>query len=278
MNKLLAANFSRLFKNKLFWALTALSALIGLLLGLYLNTLDIYYNAVIEHFIFYYAFFIGLFAAVFCGMFLGSEYSNGAIRNKLIIGHSRYAVYLANLIVCLAACLMMCLAYFIVYFILGSLLVGGLVIDTGLFLGYLGTSILLILAYVSIYTIISMLITSKATGSVVCIILFIVLLFYAMLVYEKLNVPEYYDNFTSEADNEVQSGGKQIANSDNNNNTDGAVYEFIFDLLPPGQGYQLSSLVDGPIAHIWRLPLLSLFITLATTLSGMLIFRRKNLK
>lgn len=37
-------------------------------------------------------------------MFQGTEYSGGTIRNKLVVGHERYQVYLAALIVNGALC------------------------------------------------------------------------------------------------------------------------------------------------------------------------------
>ena len=44
--------------------------------------------------------FMGLVAAILTSMFIGSEYSDGTIRNKLVVGHSRMRIYLANFIVC----------------------------------------------------------------------------------------------------------------------------------------------------------------------------------
>ena len=45
-----------------------------------------------------------IFAAlVFTGIFIGREYGDGGLRNKLIAGHSRGTVYLANLTVCICA-------------------------------------------------------------------------------------------------------------------------------------------------------------------------------
>ena len=42
------------------------------------------------------ALFIGIVMAVFCSLFIGTEYSEGTIRNKIIIGQKRGAVYLSN--------------------------------------------------------------------------------------------------------------------------------------------------------------------------------------
>ena len=49
---------------------------------------------------------MGLVAAILTSMFIGSEYSDGTIRNKLVVGHSRMRIYLANLIVCSVACVL----------------------------------------------------------------------------------------------------------------------------------------------------------------------------
>ena len=42
------------------------------------------------------ALFIGIVMAVFCSLFIGTEYSEGTIRNKIIIGQKRGTVYLSN--------------------------------------------------------------------------------------------------------------------------------------------------------------------------------------
>ncbi|MGY3662454.1 MAG: hypothetical protein ACXAHE_00930 [Roseburia sp. 1XD42-69] len=46
-------------------------------------------------------------------MFLGTDYSDGTIRNKLTVGHTRTNIYLANLIVTFAAGLLIMCVWFI---------------------------------------------------------------------------------------------------------------------------------------------------------------------
>lgn len=108
MRKLLSANFSRLWKDKIFWICIIAMLLISggnMLNGCrqavimkqegYIVELDKYY--------FMLAPVPGLFHAVFVSLFLGTEYSDGSIRNKLIVGHTRTNIYLANMIVCFTA-------------------------------------------------------------------------------------------------------------------------------------------------------------------------------
>ena len=53
----------------------------------------------------------GVVLSAFCSLFVGAEYSDGTIRNKIAVGHSRAAVYLANLVTCSAAGVLICLGY-----------------------------------------------------------------------------------------------------------------------------------------------------------------------
>ena len=108
MRKLLSANFSRLWKSKTFWFL--LTALFALCLALSLDKiwqvrslLAAGYARAIDKRLFSEAPYIGAFQAVFISFFLGTEYSDGTIRNKLVVGHQRGHIFLSNFIVCLAA-------------------------------------------------------------------------------------------------------------------------------------------------------------------------------
>ena len=101
MIKLLRAGFTRLRKNKVFWLLTIFS--IGLaLFMIYTRYSDMKkYGEVIEvgQLMLNYSTMIGIVIAIFTSLFLGVEYSDGAIRNKISIGHKRINIYLSNLII-----------------------------------------------------------------------------------------------------------------------------------------------------------------------------------
>ena len=47
------------------------------------------FNYTLDHFYFAGMPFIGIFIAAFIGLLLGTEYSDGTMRNKLIVGHTR---------------------------------------------------------------------------------------------------------------------------------------------------------------------------------------------
>lgn len=64
---------------------------------------------------------MGLVSAIFTSLFIGSEYSDGTIRNKLVVGHSRMRIYLANLIVCSIASILISLAYTAGVFVIGNM-------------------------------------------------------------------------------------------------------------------------------------------------------------
>ncbi len=83
MNKLLKANFFRLKKDIIFWLFLFIT------LGTICFTLFRYYiiidNAILVNSINEFIKIIGLFIAIFVSIFIGKEYSNGIIRNKVIV-------------------------------------------------------------------------------------------------------------------------------------------------------------------------------------------------
>ena len=105
MRSLLSANFARLWKSRFFWMMEAAVALFGAIV--YALTAINTHNfgaawAVARanvHF-FLVLMVMGPALAVFTGFYIGTEYADGTICNKLCVGHTRRAIYLANLAVC----------------------------------------------------------------------------------------------------------------------------------------------------------------------------------
>ena len=99
MTELLRANGSRMGKNRVLWI--SLLAAVAMELFIVLNgcrqaAMDTNgYEWSLDQFYFDAGPVLGLFFALVLGMFLGTEYSDGTLRNKLVVGHTRREVYRA---------------------------------------------------------------------------------------------------------------------------------------------------------------------------------------
>lgn len=134
-------------------------------------------------------------------LFKGSEYSDGTMRNKIVVGHKRCNVYLSNLIVCTTAGILLCIAYIAPHICVGIPLLGGFESGFGTIMTYTGLSLALTMASVSVFTLISMLCYNKAYFVAICIILSFTLLFAGIRILSALNEPEYFGAY---------SNGKQL--------------------------------------------------------------------
>ena len=286
MSKLLKANFARLWKSRIFWLGMLFSAGLSALLviaryedikrysEIYAVQDAIYRNA--DGLIFMGGLFLIFASAVFTGVFVGTEYSDGTLRNKLIIGHSRSSIYISNLIVCTTAGIIMHLTYIIITMLLGNLFLedSALTFKKILLLTLMGTAAMI--AVSSLLVMMSMLIHSKSTGSVVILISTMLMLFATMNISDRLSAPEYYDIYESVDENTGRPiEVKKEKNSHYLTGTKRKVYEFLDDFLPTSQLYKSASLDSSKldIALIY-----DGIIILITTTAGIAVFRRKNLK
>ena len=117
MDKLLRADFSRLFKSKEFWICAAL--MLAVSVGNAFRTINSAKNFLsdtkfyIDEYVFSLAPYTAVISAVLISLFLGTEYSDKTIRNKLIIGYTRTSIYLANFIICFAGSAIMLALWFL---------------------------------------------------------------------------------------------------------------------------------------------------------------------
>ena len=214
MNKLLASNFSRLWKNKVFWIGTAILFLwstLMLISGHHAALAEPEYPRFLDDFFFQYGPVMGIFGAVFTSLFLGTDYSDGTIRNKIMIGHSRQSIYLSNLIVSTVAGMIMNAAWILSMLTVGISLFGWFTSSVTTILMYQFIAVLMIAAFASIFTFISMLNQNKASSAVITLLTFLVLLFLASYCNNRLNEPEMYS-----AAAVVTSNGLELADPTQN--------------------------------------------------------------
>ena len=139
MIRLLKAGLFRLKKDILFWIFIFLTIGLAILtLVRYVPIEGITLDSALNEFLIY----IGLFIAIFVSIFVGKEHSQGIIRNKIIVGHSRFSIFLANLIICIIVSLLCELIYLAIIFLVGTPLLGQLQMTLSQFIGILVNTIL----------------------------------------------------------------------------------------------------------------------------------------
>ncbi len=277
MNKLLSAGFARLWKNKCFW--TGITLLTGtVVLSLLTNYHDMklgYFQASLDVYLYRAYMLIGIFTAVWAALFLGTEYSDGTVRNKLVCGYGRTVVYLSSLIICFVSSLLICLTSVLVTFAVGIPLFGLPQAPVLSIAANYGCGILMTAALSGLFTMLAMLINSKPVSSIVCTIGFFVLLFLTIIIIQRLAAPEMLTGtYEMSVDGNVVPQ-EPVPNPHYLRGMMRTIYEFLRDLLPLGIGIQLNQ--DG-LQHPLQSCLLAVFVTVSTTAGGILAFRRKDLK
>lgn len=279
MSKLLSADFMRLRKNRLFWG--ALAAMFAFGAGMVFQQLweqmayaEFGETGQMDAIFFRYALATGLMMAVFIPLFFGTEYSDGTLRNKVMVGHSRASIYFSNLITGIVVSVLLCAAYLLPVMILGPVFIEWLTMDVGFLLTILLGTLAMGAAFSSVFTLITMNCSRKAATAVGCILLVIALLVVAARINTLLEAPEFIPVYSLSADGAVVSEGME-PNPHYLRGTARTVCEFLYDFLPAGQTVQYSAV---SVTHPWRLPLYSLAILIVSAGAGAALFRRKDLK
>lgn len=276
MHKLLRANFSRLLKNKLFWILISIELFMGGLFPVlhYMDNIDEKSAWTMDSTIFIYSLFVPLMISLLTALFIGSDYSDGTMRNKLIAGQVRRNIYAANLVVNMEAAFLLCFAFWISHICIGTPLLGWFVSDAKKILGYLLVTLAMVAACVAIFTLISMLCSNKAYSVAGCILIIFMLLFVGVRITAALNEPEMYDAYS------YMSEGVTVQEDEtpNPNYVSGVkrqIYNFLNEFLPGGQMIKLSNM---NAEHLGRYAVYDGIIFAFVTGCGILSFRRKDLK
>ena len=284
MSRLFVSTFVRMLKKIVFWILLICMFAYGVYSASNAAS-EASGGLALDGCFFDFAPFMGLVAAILTSMFIGSEYSDGTIRNKLVVGHSRMRIYLANLIVCSVACVLFSLAYIAGVFAVGSAKGGELLTKTSVVAMCLVCSILVSVAFTSIMTMLAILNTNKAGNVVVSMLLALVLLVSGSFIYQRLGEPEIYDNYVSVNEAGVPTKVEQLPNPQYIDGAPRAILEVVNDLLPSGQTMQLADMFDADgITNKdmenapYRWLGYSLLVIVITSGLGIILFRKKEIR
>ncbi len=275
MRNLIKANISRLFKDKMFKIFTAVMFFAGAVLPLVYRLRNNESDAlVLDLSLFTYIFIVAILLSVFTALFIGSEYSGGTLRNKITAGHKRGNIYFANLAVCSLAGIIFCTAYIIPHTVFGLLLSGRLEASPQKTASYIALSFVLTVVFSSVFTLIAMLCQSKAHTVAACILTVFALLFLGVYITSSLNEPEILPGY-SYTENGVTYEEADTPNPNYISGTKRRVYEFLEDFTPGNQALGIANFsVSSPL----KLSCYDFLIIAVTSLCGVIIFKRKDLK
>ncbi len=280
MIKLLYANFSRIMKNKLFWL--CMLVMVGLPLyavgvryyDYYISSETVWETA--DGLWFVGGTYMAVIQSVFISLFIGAEFSEGTIRNKLTVGHTRSAIYFSNLITCSVVSLFYHLIYIVVLFGAGSFLLKSWNTPVKTLMILTALSLMTVIALSAIFTMLAMLIHSRSIGAVTAMLVAMAMLIASMTIVSMLSAREYIDN--AFVMNEVGEFVKSdpIPNPRYLTGVKREVYQHILNFIPVGQMLQFGNLQDIP--QMYFLPWYSIIVVIICTGTGLVIFQRKNIR
>lgn len=277
MNNLLSAGFSRLRKNREFWidtvgmlAISAALMIINCVTAL--KRAELGYVYTIDRFYFDAAPVTAIFCAGFISFFVGTEYSDGTIRNKLIAGYTRTQVYISNFIVSLAVCEGFVIMQ-LVGGLVGILFLGAWTIDIKVLIILIILQFLYTAALNGIFVMLAMLSPNKAVTTAASIILSLLLLFIGSMFYNALQEPETISGVIMTLDGVKM--GEPEPNPAYISGMQRVIYSFITDSLPTSQAIMIANLeITRPLLSAAA----SVVIALGTMAAGIAAFCKKDLK
>ena len=276
MSNLLRADFFRLWRSKSFWACMIFQVGAGVFFPslCYIQGKKSHYYYTLDGEFAAYTAFLCILSALFCALFIGTDYSDGSVRNKLLVGHRRWEIYLSHLITCSTGCLLMCVGYLLPYLAVGTPLLAPFQEEANTLLLYTLAGLMLAVALASLYTMIAMLIPNRTVSAVVALVLSFGLLLLGSYLYSSLHYPDTYTTVSYDA-----ATGEMIEEEKPYpfylQGTKREIYQTLCDIVPGGQAMQCAA---GDAPNLPLLPVYSAALTVVTTGVGLWGFRRKDLK
>ena len=275
MRNLISVGLFRTVRSKLFYILLALTALV--MAYVYYNTYRVQLGPDFSQLDLYFFQFINtniVSAAVFCPLFLSSEYGDGALRNKLMVGRTRPQIYLANLAVNCLYGTAACLAAVVTGLCVGVPLLGWFQnAGPGKIMLYVLLALATTWVCAALYTFLSMVVASRGVAITLCILLAFGLILLGQYLYLALSQEEVLTALFN-----TDTGEMAVSEQPNPAYLTGfarQVYQFFYELTPGGQAYQILGMsAQSPLR---MLGYSGLVFVLVTGL-GLVIFQKKDVK
>ena len=214
---------------------------------------------------------LGVMCAVFASLFIGTEHSDGVMRNMLVVGRARWEIYLSNYAVCCVAAAAFLICWF-VGGLVGVPLIGAWRDVNGMLLR---CAVLLLCAasYMGIFCLLSMLCANRAAAAVVALLLSVALLMFSSYMLSALNEPEFQQGMM------MTEAGLELSEPMPNPSYVGGmkreVFRFLSDTLPSGQSISVCSYeLNRPVFSLAS----SVVIAVLSSAVGMIFFKRKDLR
>ncbi len=277
MRKLITANFFRLRKDRFSWCVVGIIVILSLVnifgsARSYENMAAMGYTTSLDDYYFNQAPLIGAFLALLISMFLGTEFSEGTIRNKLCIGHKRDEIFLSNFMSCAFAAIALTAVWLLTSALLFGM-IGPLEMEVPKFIGCIFVAIGFAVSFAALYTVIGSLSSNKAMTIIYTFAIFIVFAIAASGLYDRLCEPEMNEGMTIVGSQLVPM--EPTPNPLYLSGTIRTVCEVALELLPTGQALLLSDVaIEYPIRAIG----LSVVFTIVTLFAGSMLFRRKDIR
>lgn len=188
MSRLFSANMMRLRKSKIFWLEEIF--MVGYTFFIYESARStIATRGMVQNWNSYFFNLLlmsGFVVALFVSGFFDAEYSDGVIRNKLMVGHKRRDIYLVNFATCLLAGLITCATYYLFALLFGCLLIGRESLQIQSLGAGILCSILIFIVYTAIFMFVEMVDQNKARTVAVNLMTALIILVIGIIGYGEV--------------------------------------------------------------------------------------------
>lgn len=275
MINLVSANLERLKKSKSFWIMTLSIVVLALtlLFNQYQEKLDgaeVYFDSLMNSFLV----FIGIVISIFTCLFLSAEYANGAIRNKVIIGHKRVHIYMANFLTIVGVGLFFAFLHGLCISVVGIPLFGFSLESSPNFVYALVMTLFIIIANASIYTFISLLCADNVLAAVLCILFAFGSYFATLSLLSVIETPKYVTTTTIFDMETGEVSSQKSLNPNYPSARTRKICQTLMDIIPQSQSIEVAT---NKVVNKKALPIYSFLTIVLFTGSGCFLFKRKEL-